>query len=139
MVETPCSRHLCREQKETNSCDKIYRKPSVVTCSFVEQGKGDTVAELGSMTLDEIIKMQQSEAKELEEDYTVGCFKENYMVPHICPVATGRWCKGYTKCKSMENLAPEDEQVCINTECTYNTDEGIKCPAWNGCGGYTGG
>ena len=36
------------------------------------------------------------------EDYVEGCYKENYMVPHVCPVATGGWCKDYMKCKSME-------------------------------------
>lgn len=79
-------------------------KSNVVTCSCVEQGKGDTVADLGNMTLDEIIKMQQAETKELEDDYVAGCFKENYMVPHVCPVATGHWCRDYTKCKSMEKI-----------------------------------
>lgn len=44
----------------------------------------------------------KNQEKEQIEDYVVGCFKENYMVPHVCPVATGGWCKDYTKCRSME-------------------------------------
>jgi len=42
--------------------------------------------------------MQQSK----EEDYVEGCFKENYMVPHVCPVATGKWCRDYVKCRSLD-------------------------------------
>ena len=61
------------------------------------------MADVGSMTLDEIIKMQQSEAKDPEDDYAAGCFKENYMVPNVCPVATGGWCRDYTRCKNMES------------------------------------
>ena len=40
--------------------------------------------------------------KQPEEDYVEGCRKENYMVPHVCPVATGGWCKDYVKCRNLE-------------------------------------
>ena len=26
-----------------------------------------------------------------EEDYVEGCHRENYMKPHVCPVATGNY------------------------------------------------
>lgn len=42
------------------------------------------------------------EEKSKEEDYTEGCFKANYMLPHVCPIATGGWCRDYVKCKNME-------------------------------------
>lgn len=48
---------------------------------------------------DETTTMQQSE--EPEEDYSEGCFKENYMLPHVCPIPTGGWCRDYVKCKNM--------------------------------------
>ena len=44
--------------------------------------------------------MQQN--TEPEEDYVEGCHKENYMKPHVCPVATGNWCRDYVKCRSLE-------------------------------------
>ena len=45
----------------------------------------------------------QNEVKETEnEDYVVGCYKENYMVPHVCPIGTGKWCKDYVKCKGLK-------------------------------------
>ncbi len=46
--------------------------------------------------------IQEIEEQTKEEDWVEGCYKENYMVPHICPVATGGWCKDYTKCKQLE-------------------------------------
>ena len=61
----------------------------------MEQGKGDGMGK-EDVTAEET-NVQQSK----EEDWVEGCFKENYMVPHICPVATGGWCKSYTRCKSM--------------------------------------
>lgn len=36
------------------------------------------------------------------DEITIGCFMSNYMVPHICPIATGGWCRDYVKCKCME-------------------------------------
>ena len=36
-----------------------------------------------------------------KEDYVEGCFKEFFMVPHICPLATFKWCKNAPRCKSM--------------------------------------
>lgn len=45
-------------------------------------------------------KTNMQQAK--EEDYVEGCFKENYLVQQVCPVATGVWCKDYTKCKSLD-------------------------------------
>ena len=36
--------------------------------------------------------------KTKEEDYSIGCFKENYMVLHVCPLATGGHCKEAIKC-----------------------------------------
>ena len=44
----------------------------------------------------------QEQTKTKQEDYVVGCHNENYMVSHICPVATGGWCRDYVKCRSME-------------------------------------
>lgn len=46
--------------------------------------------------------MQQEQNSQREEDYIEGCHKENYMVPHVCPVVTGGWCKDYVKCRNLE-------------------------------------
>lgn len=46
---------------------------------------------------------QQDQKTQPEEDYVAGCHKENYMVPHVCPVATGKWCRDYVKCRSLDN------------------------------------
>lgn len=53
------------------------------------------------MTLDEILHMQQAESNPEEEDYIVGCYRENYMKPHVCPVTTGGWCKDYVRCRNL--------------------------------------
>lgn len=45
------------------------------------------------------------------ENYVEGCFKENYMKPHICPIATGGWCRDYIKCKSMEESIIRRQQL----------------------------
>lgn len=37
-----------------------------------------------------------------EEDYVEGCHEKNYMVPHVCPIATGKWCRDYVKCRNLE-------------------------------------
>lgn len=50
--------------------------------------------------MDETIQEIEEETK--EEDYAEGCFVENYMVPHVCPIATGGWCRDYIKCKGKE-------------------------------------
>ena len=42
------------------------------------------------------------EIKVPEEDHVEGCYRENYMKPHICPVATGKWCRDFVKCKNLE-------------------------------------
>lgn len=34
---------------------------------------------------------------------TIGCFLSNYKIPHVCPVAIGGWCKGYTTCQNLES------------------------------------
>lgn len=47
-------------------------------------------------------KAVQGMEENTKEDYVEGCFKENFMKPHICPIATGNWCKDYMKCKNME-------------------------------------
>lgn len=44
----------------------------------------------------------KDQEKQTEEDYAAGCFKSNYMIPHVCPIPTGGWCKEYIKCKNME-------------------------------------
>lgn len=44
----------------------------------------------------------KNQEKEQTEDDVVGCFEANYLKPRICPVATGGWCKDYTKCKSLD-------------------------------------
>lgn len=48
--------------------------------------------------------MMQSEEcnTQMEEDYVEGCHRENYMKAHVCPVATGKWCRDYVKCRSLE-------------------------------------
>lgn len=43
---------------------------------------------------------QNNIKKTKEEDYSIGCCKENYKVYPICPLATGKWCKDAVKCKS---------------------------------------
>lgn len=58
---------------------------------------------LSNMTLDEIIQVKQAKQETEKEDYAAGCYKENYMVPNVCPVATGNWCRDYVKCKSLVN------------------------------------
>lgn len=57
---------------------------------------------LSNMTLDEIIQMQQAKQETEKEDYAAGCHKENYMKPHVCPVATGGWCRDFVKCRNLE-------------------------------------
>ena len=47
---------------------------------------------------------QQEQNPQPEEDYIVGCHKENYLVPHVCPVATGGWCRDYVKCRNLEDV-----------------------------------
>ncbi len=64
----------------------------------MEKGKGDGMSKDTTIVTADEINVQQSK----EEDWVEGCHKENYMVPHICPVATGGWCKDYTKCKQLE-------------------------------------
>ena len=51
------------------------------------------------MTREEDMQQEQ----QTEENYVEGCHEENYMVPHVCPVATGGWCKDYVKCRSIDN------------------------------------
>lgn len=46
--------------------------------------------------------MQQDQNTQPEEDYVEGCHKENYMVPHVCPIGTGKWCRDYVKCKNLK-------------------------------------
>ena len=36
------------------------------------------------------------------DEMVIGCFLSNYMVPHVCPIATGGWCRDYVKCKCVE-------------------------------------
>ena len=36
------------------------------------------------------------------DEIVVGCFLSNYKRSHVCPIATGGWCRDYTKCKCME-------------------------------------
>lgn len=36
------------------------------------------------------------------DEITVGCFLSNYGTRHVCPIATGGWCRDYVKCKCME-------------------------------------
>lgn len=53
--------------------------------------------------------MNEIENREMQpkEDYVEGCFKENFKKPHICPVATGGWCKDFTKCRTLEQIGGE--------------------------------
>lgn len=51
---------------------------------------------------DNIRRLEQEYESKKEEDYVVGCHNENYMKPHICPVATGNWCRDYVKCRSLK-------------------------------------
>lgn len=53
------------------------------------------------------------EIKVPEEDHVEGCHRENYMVPHICPVATGGWCRDYVKCKSLEGKNALEQKITI--------------------------
>ena len=36
------------------------------------------------------------------DEIVIGCFLSNYKIKHVCPIATGKWCRDYTKCKCME-------------------------------------
>ena len=40
--------------------------------------------------------------KEPEENYVEGCHEANYMEPHVCPMATGGWCRDFVKCRNLE-------------------------------------
>ena len=55
------------------------------------------------MTKEENIEQKKTNIRP-EEDYIEGCHKENYMKLHVCPVATGGWCRDYVKCRSLEEL-----------------------------------
>lgn len=46
--------------------------------------------------------IQEIKEQTKEEDYVVGCHNDNYIVPHICPVATGNWCRDYVKRRNLE-------------------------------------
>lgn len=51
---------------------------------------------------------QEEKIKEIQQqtgfdEDVIGCFLSNYRVPHVCPVVTGKWCKGYTTCQNLEN------------------------------------
>lgn len=45
---------------------------------------------------------QQDQNTQPEEDYVIGCHEENYMVPHVCPISTGGWCRDYVRCRNLE-------------------------------------
>lgn len=66
----------------------------------------------------------KNQEKEQTEDYVAGCFKENYMVPHVCPVATGHWCKDYTRCKNMAKKVSYEEKISriLDNNLEANTD-----------------
>ena len=64
--------------------------------------------------------IQEIEEQTKEEDYAEGCYKENYMVPHVCPIATGGWCRDYVKCKCME----EGIMRKINEQQDHNQNVG---------------
>lgn len=36
------------------------------------------------------------------DEIVIGCFLSNYKTKHVCPIATGKWCRDYTKCRCME-------------------------------------
>ena len=36
------------------------------------------------------------------DEIVIGCFLSNYEIKHVCPIATGGWCRDYVKCKCME-------------------------------------
>lgn len=50
-------------------------------------------------------KEQQIEELKKEtgfDEIVIGCFLSNYRERHVCPIATGGWCRDYVKCKCME-------------------------------------
>ena len=94
------------------------------------------MVESAEIALAEETNVQQSK----EEDWEEGCFKENYMVPHVCPVATGGWCKNYTRCKNMAKYRTkpceiEAIQWIDNTKeiidfCQGKADYSVNDTAW---------
>ena len=68
---------------------------------------------------------QKNNVQQAEEDYVEGCHTENYLVPHVCPVATGGWCKDYTRCKNMagkvisKKILPEYFKDVCNGKKTF--------------------
>lgn len=52
---------------------------------------------------------QEEKIKEIQQqtgfdEDVIGCFLSNYKIPHVCPVVTGKWCKGYTTCQNLEKV-----------------------------------
>ena len=58
------------------------------------------------------VKMDKEEYREQQiqmlkketgfDEIVIGCFLSNYREKHVCPIATGGWCRDYVKCKCME-------------------------------------
>ena len=79
---------------------KISPNANPPVCKIMNYGK--YVYELTKKAKEAKKNQKVVEIKEIEEDYVAGCHKENYMKPHVCPVATGGWCKDYVKCRNLE-------------------------------------
>lgn len=53
------------------------------------------------------MERREEQIRELEketgfDEIVIGCFLSNYKLKHVCPIATGNWCRDYEKCKCME-------------------------------------
>ena len=59
------------------------------------------------------------------DEIVIGCFFSNYMVSHICPIATGGWCRDYVKCKCMQESIERKikEQQAHNVELARKDKE----------------
>ena len=38
------------------------------------------------------------------DENVIGCFLSNYGERHVCPIATGKWCRDYEKCKCIREV-----------------------------------
>lgn len=56
------------------------------------------------------------------DEIVIGCFLSNYEERHVCPIATGGWCRDYVKCKCMQ----EGIERKIKAQQAHNEELAIK-------------
>ena len=84
------------------------------------------------------VKMDKEEYKEQQikiikketgfDEMVIGCFLSNYREKHVCPIATGGWCRDYVKCKCMEEgiMRKIKEQQAYNQNVQEDKETPVK-------------